>query len=401
MKKIALALVAFLLCISVQAQRIWRADVQQVQESGYYNIEVDSKLVGATDRAFKNLRLYLEDGEELKEMPYVVQAESPVQAMSNFIDFEEVSQSAKDSINTCLFKTADKGLSRAYIQISSVDANIDATIYGGNDGKQWFLIKKSSKVLNIAYGKGEGDLLVVDFPTSNYTYYKVVLNNHATAPLHILRVGNISSHNIFGQFQKVDLMDMQTHTDKEKKRTVISFPNLEHSYAISKVVVQVPEEYKYLRRASLKSKNEPGVVYFNLKSDTDNTIYSNAFKVDSTALLSIENGDNPPLTIGSVEAYTLRRYICAHLKAGAKYRVEVDGRITKPAHYDLEQLSDLLPKDIATVATHNVQFTDIPLDVRKPMLLENPVVMWCIILCIGLFLFTLSASMLKKLKDKK
>ena len=102
-----------------------------------------------------------------------------------------------------------------------------------------------------------------------------------------------------------------------------------------------------------------------------------------------------------MEAFALKRYICAYLEAGATYQLEVDEREQRVAKYDLSHFKDEIPNNIPIVSSYQVQSTTAPVELRKQMFLENPIVMWSIIICVGLFLFIMCAKMLLKMKSEK
>lgn len=401
MKKLIITFVILLGCLLGNAQQIWTADVPSVSQSGYYNIEVSNPLVAIANYNLSNLRVVQHTTGDRQTIPYFVRSVSPIQEVNKFIEHDLVLNYAKDSINTfVIHNNEQKSLQQIYVVITNTDVQIESSIRGSNDQKSWFMVKKDSRVNKFINDGGNESVMAIEFPRGNYKYYEVVLNNHEVSPLNILKVGEIANKNIYGQFDQVSLGKIEL-TTSEHNTTAINFPRLKYPYAINGLKVLIKEDVKYLRKVTLKDSLSHNAVNFQLSSSGDNISYFNTYKLTHQSTITIYNDDNPPLNVIGVEAFALKRYICAYLEAGATYQLEVDEREQRVAKYDLSHFKDEIPNDIPIVSSYQVQSTTATVEVRKQMFLENPIVMWSIIICVGLFLFIMCAKMLLKMKSEK
>lgn len=399
--KYLLPLVSILLPFVGFSQQVkWRAEVSPVESSGYYNIVVDPILIGASNN-LSNLRLYSKQADEEREEAYMVQRVTPIDYRAHLEPYKLVSNSAEDSLNSFILDTrayADKAASLA-ILIEPADAELDVMVRASDDMKKWFLVKRWSRVAKYAYHRegDKGDLIRLDYVLrGNFNYFEIKLNNHQNDPLKVIKVGKFSSTSSFGELQKVDLGIPKKLVDS-LNNTVISFPNLHTSYELNKLVIKSPAKYNYLRQGRVMGKRGT-YTHFELNSKGGNEFYFDTLKVDSISSIQIVNGDNPALEISTIEAYGLKRYICAYLEAGVQYSLVVDSKITRRGNYDLSNFSEEMTLNMPIISTTNRTKEVIEPVKREQLFLEKPIVMWGIIVVVGLMLLYIVFSMVKKLK---
>ena len=398
MKKYILLLITLIFLQNIGAQTVWYADVENVVKSGYYNIEIDQQLMGASKQHLKNLLIMDADSTEV---PYFLRSASPIQEISSFENYTLKENITRDSLNIIVVDNQRKEvLSRFYLTIANADVNITTSLRGSNDLKQWYIVKQQSAVSNYGNRKGNDAVLILDFPKGDYTYYEIVLVNDQHSPLHVKGVGKIEGSNIYGQFSEIATA-RNIAVEEKDKNTIVSFSHLSSSYYISKAEFFISHKSDYLRDVRFEDSTAYSSRKLTLSSKGDNVFFIDDFPLTPAGIVKIYNQNNPPLTVDSVRLYGLRRYACAYLEAGKKYFVKVDGAMRSFPDYDIEHFRNDIDANAPTIKTFNISSVTQPVFEREKLFFEKPVFLWSVIIGIGLLLTFLCAGMLKSMKGRK
>lgn len=401
MKKYIVFLFALLLSVCAFSQKDWKAELSDVPESGYYNIHLAPKLVAGSNSVFSNLRIVNVLNGDSTEVPYFLRPATPIEEVSSFEAYNLRENRVKDSLNIVVVDNIKKEtLERFYLVISKADVQIELSIRGSNDLKQWYIVKQKSAVSNNRNSSQNDAVLIADFPQGNYKYYEVILENNQKSPLEIKQVGKMSSSSIYGQFEEIDL-GKHLQVEGKNNTTFITFPNNNDAYLIGKMEFLLKTQTMYLRNAALTDSLKYGKTYFELSSKGDGTYLFNNYMLQGSTTIEIDNKSNPPLTVDAIRAYALKRYLCAYLEKGKSYIVEIDGEKSDVLNYDICHFANEIPSDLPILETKNVASFNKVLPIREQMFIEKPVVLWSIIFSLGAFLTFICVKMVKRMKDEE
>lgn len=399
-----ISLCLFMLFVSANyAQTIWQSDLQRVDKSGYYNIELNQKVIA------HSLNIDLTDVKVLdknkKEVPYFLRPVSPVREITRFENYTLKENSTKDSLNFIIVDNAkQEDINRFYIVVHRADVSKYAAVRGSNDLKQWYIVKQKTGISNLGYKKDDKeDVLVLDVPQGNYKYYEITIENNQASPLEILKVGKIENSSIYAQFTEIDLGSF-VQKDSTNKKSYVNYPKLSEIYKINKLEFIVNSKANYLRNVSVVDTISGYRTRFALSSKSDNLFFLNNASFGKHTVIEIENNNNPPLTIDSIKVYGLNRYLCAYLEEGQKYYLEIGVLDNVPPKYDIEHFQDDIPVDLPVLKTDGLRAIEIKKEAphsRELSLIEQPVFLWSVIVVIGLFLTFICVKMLKEMKKKK
>lgn len=400
MKRVIPFLLVLLLAISASAQTIWKADLDNIKEDGYYNIEISQTLIGASEYKLKDLRIFDKDSVEV---PYFLRSATPIQEVNNIEEYDLSQSIAKDSLNVIIISNKQKeNLDKVYITINNADVKIQAGVRGSNDAKKWFIVKQSSSVPKHTEDRGNEATLILDFPSGNYPYYEITLTNNQNSPLEVKAVKRLKSSNIYGQFARTPFGD-SIQVVNEGKQTLISFPSLNNSFLINKVEFFVKNRAEYFRTATLRDTVTYQSTSFNLSSRNNNFFYIEDFKLTKDGIITINNFDSQPLSIDSIRLYGLQRYACAYLEKDKQYTLVIDDELKKFPQYDIDHFKEDISLDIPTITTTNISSTKKPPIVvaqRELLLIEKPIFLWSIIIGVGLLLTLISVRMIINIKKR-
>lgn len=390
----------YLVSLCATAQSWYVADIDTIKQSGYYNIQLDKRIIAVSNNAdFLDIRINDTIGNEV---PYFVRAQSPVRAVNEFISYDLESNITKDSINTIVVRNENgENLNRFSIVIESAEVDKYVTIRGSNNFKQWYIVKKRENITYSGFKEGNNEILIVDFPQGNYKYYELTLTNNQSSPLQILKVGKFKNSNIYAQQTEIDLGTF-IRKDSTDKKTYIRFPNLEYNYRLNKLTFYINSKAEYLRKAELNGKDYS--IRFNLSSKGENTVVLNSTAISPDGTIVIDNKGNPPLVIDSIKAYALNRYLCAYLEEGQCYRLIIGNKDIAPSSdYDIRYFQDEIPEDLQIVKTSSFEKIEVAThsNEREKMWIEKPVFLWSIIILVGLFLSAICYKMIREMKKKE
>lgn len=400
MKKIIIVSLLSLFIHDGFSQTIWKADIPVVEKSGYYNIEITQELIGAGLQYLKIL------DEQDVETPYFIRSANPIQEINNFEDYVLKSNIAKDSLNILIVDNQNtENLSRFCLVMQQADAQIYASVRGGNDLKQWYIVKQQTAIVNPRhYSSANTEMLILDIPQGNYRYYEITLQNNQSSPLEIHKVGKIKNSNVYGNFVEIDFGVFTQENNPTDKETLLRFPQMQHPYCINKIEWDIKNKSDYYREAYLlDTVSYRNRVQFSLSSRKNNSLLLDDFLFDSHTLIRIQNQNNPPLLIDSIRVYGLCRYACVYLEAGKKYAVHSNNKDHTDTTYDIEHFRDKIPVDLPILQTTNQEnhiILDKPAPQRELSLIEQPVFMWSVIIIIGILLLFICVRMIKEMKKK-
>ena len=188
--------------------------------------------------------------------------------------------------------------------------------------------------------------------------------------------------------------------DSTDKKTYICFPaSSEYNYKINSLLITADNPPDYIRKGSVKGADRHR---FEISSRKTNRIMFDPFILSCDTIV-IENNDNPPLQIQSVEIYGLARYLCAYLENEQKYVLTVDERNTSVPRYDIGYFRNDIPQNIPVVKTSALTKSVFLQDdsARNPMWIEKPLFLWGIITGIGLLLVLLCYKLITDMKKRK
>ena len=316
----------------------YKADVQKIDTSGIYKIELSSDLCAKSVASLHDLRLF--DSHE-KEIAYALSSDLSIDVPSGFIAFPEIKSSANtDTVTVYISENKNKlNINRLWVKLRNTDANRTIDISGSDNLQTWFAIKE-----NIQMAVAD-DVNIPDyeqsltFPTSNYRYFKIKVNGKNKNPIDILQSGIYVVNSYKPEFSVLPTVQFNAK-DTNKKTSV--FIHLNQPYQINKLHLDISAPKFYNRRVVVYDVgNKQG-------SEICDTVLSSSGSQDillsakSTEIrIDIFNNDDNPLTITHIQAYQLKQYIITYLQGSYSYYILTGDSSAKPANYDLSFLRGL------------------------------------------------------------
>ncbi|MBS1566029.1 MAG: hypothetical protein JST39_16695 [Bacteroidetes bacterium] len=338
--KLLLSALCLLLFHPGTAQKgfLYRAALDTVAQPGFYEIVLRPALAAQLQPGMQDIRIADANG---RQVPYILKADIPSFSESRFREFPILSsrKEADKQTHVIIANNSGAALSELLLIIKNTDASRNVTLSGSDDSTHWYVIRENIALSHFFTTEGDHFVQALDFPLSNYRFFKVILNGKDLLPVNIVRAGVYEQSFINGRYLPLSRPRLLQKDSGDKYSYV--FLRFDAAYFIDRLALQVsgPKFYKrtmWIYTGSIGAVQEVGS--YIIQTDTP-AVFNAGVKTDHL-LLKIENDDNPPLHVDSVEAFQLNRYLYAWLEKGRGYSLLFgDSSATTPV-YDLQYFKD-------------------------------------------------------------
>ena len=393
----------------------YKTALPEMDRDDFYAIDLPYSVLGKSQADFADIRIL--DNETQQEIAFAIKENFAKNVKSEFIPFP-ISVEKQGKSTNVIIETDSVNTSYFRLKIKNADVNKTATLQGSNDRQNWYGVKDKFLLTN-NYDRNKPETIIdIDFPMSDYQYYKLTLNDSLSAPLNILAVGldflTMTSLSREIQFLQLPIAG-QTITTKDKNTEIglvfddkflVSKLELYISnppYFSRQVQVFLPAQQKIMRNRKRKTEYVYARDFFTtIISSQEN---ERVFTIDynhrtDTLLLSINNGDDQALTIDSIKAFTKSVYLVAFLQKGKSYSLVYGDSLAVLPCYDLTFADNLPEKMIHIMPLKTVEKTGNPAEKQSSSAFLNFMKtygLWAIILLmIGQILYMVWRIMKQK-----
>jgi hypothetical protein len=328
-----------------------------VDSSGFYKIQITPQINSKLKTGFADLRLF--DNEQ-KEVPYLLRDDTPVSQSSSFQEYEIFDRKyLKDSITQIIIKNKAGGqINNISLVIRNADVQKEMELTGSFDGKQWFVVKESEIFSSSTNDKDIAEIKLINFPLTNYTFYRIELNDRYSAPVDIIKAGYYETTTVEGLY--TELKPIRIISDSAKQNATWVHLLFEYAVNVDEIEFEISQPAYYLRPVDLfystgSLKNEmklyPGKLTLNSKSSL--RFHMGGIRVKEV-WLKIFNADNPPLRIAEVRCFQLNHYSIANLEKGKQYELRFGDSLLDSPDYDIKYFQSVIPSNLRVVLPGNI-----------------------------------------------
>lgn len=401
-------LVLFLLLVQVSAGQSFRhtATVAPVPENNFYKVLLPPGITNYLNRQLSDIRLYDANNQEV---PYLLQKEKPVQIKKLFKPYEIISHIRRENAGTTLIlrNPARTKINNLSLIIKNTNVRKPASLSGSNDAQNWYGIENHYLLHSLYNRSATTEVKMLDFPLSDYEYYKLDIVDSTSAPLHILSAGYYDTYQENGKYAALSTLVFKQTDSSAVKRTYLKF-TAPVPVLLDKIDLEITSPALFQREATLiepqiyrrkRGKSytiEEPIGQFLLKSDQKNSLQLSGLPLKEFYLI-IDNEDNPPLQVKAVTGYQLNRYLIASLQKEMVYQVRFGNeKVTAPA-YDLSYFKEKIPADITVLMPQDIKITATKTTGKtRAGLFTNKNIIWAAILVVIAFLGYMSYQMLNE-----
>lgn len=388
----------------------YASSVDSVSQTGYNRIELSPELLGKLNAYKGDIRLYHSSGEEV---PYVLQREKPVATVTLFHEYEILKNRSKpNGVSYLIFSNPQKKkIDNVSFIVQNTSVSKSARLSGSNDKKNWFIIKDNYLLHSMYSRKTTTELKILNFPLSDYAYFKLEVNDSNSLPIQFQKVGFYDYQSIQGQISSTELSVITKKDSNSTSYVHLQFP--ERTF-VEDIRFTITGAEFYQRNARLKvkkrrrTKRKKMVTYyetianFQFNSNSENIVHLRGLNIHDV-YLEIDNGDDQALKIELAQATMFKQYLVANLESGSKYTLQFSDKKAHSPNYDLAHFTGNIPKEIPVIQTGQI----ISLQTENKRLTEldglfgNKYMVWLVIGIVGIGLALVSFKMIKELGQRE
>lgn len=393
MRKFVGALIGgWLIGIAAHAQEFKAvATLPAVPNDGFYRVQLSPAVTPYLNNTFSNARVHDPQG---REVPYVFQEEQPRYSHQQFREYTivEKTQEPKCCTSLILSNPDRRPINNISLQIRNADVSKEAILSGSDDRTNWFVIRDRFTLTALDNANGTAEVKAVNFPLSDYAYYRLQIADSTSGPLNILKAGYYDVLTYTGAYAEVPVQQMLVTDTTAKKQTYIRLV-FDTLHVVDKVMLTMTNAPYFLRQATVYARQTRAtkkgdidyyqpVTHFEVSSKQASEVYLEAVKT-SELMIAVDNGNNPPLTVATAKASQLNRYLIAWLKKGETYTMKFGPDDLAMPGYDLAYFRDSIPDNPGLMAVGPITSLRKPVvEDATPTIFTNRNIVWVAIVAI-------------------
>lgn len=307
------------------------------------------------------------------------------------------------------FETADASIiNEIVLDIEQENFDWRSQLEGSQDQQEWFTLLNNYRVLSISNAITDYRFTTLRFPDAKYRYYRLLVNSNERPKLRSAKTGR--QYQTAGRVKKYLIAKTQLRQDKQQKQTIINL-QLGMPVPVCKLKIFVNDTVDYYRPVTLQYaadsfKTAEGWSYkfqslgtSTLTSLEPNQVNSNSTVTDKLQLV-IDNYDNQPLKIDSLEVSGYEQDLIVRFAEPANYWLVYGNNKALPPDYDISRFTDKIPAAITSLQLG----PEVLIEKEKPVvpkpLFQNKAWLWALMLLIIVTIGGFSVSMMKKAGSK-
>jgi len=362
---LALACLA-LVCHPVKAQQQnsfrYKADIVKtdsgkafnIDSSGVYRIWLDPRFIAkSVHDDFSDIRL-MDDGGSF--VAYSLTDGASDEKTQTFVPLSEIKQNKVS--DTATVYIADAGIrgviSQLWLTFKNTEVERLANLSGSDDLQHWYAIKEGIILQGSTDNNKPEYEQVLNFPVSNYRYYRIQVNNKKGDPIKIIKSGVYTSLSYAPYADKVKPAGVVVKNEQSRTSYFITFDDYFDLLDIQPTVLSV-KPYNRVVIVYDISKNVERKIYEGRISSFSPPDFIRCPAKTNRVRIDILNGDDSPLVFKDIVAWARRQYAVAFLEKGHKYSLLTGDSTAKAMSYDLAFLHSK-PVDESQVIKHSAVY---------------------------------------------
>ncbi len=379
--------------------------LDSISTSGFYNIALTPELNAHLKTDYSDVRIVNDAG---RWVPHILHFPANT---DNFLTQNKnlkfiIAENNKTNTILVIESGKDK-ISNLGLVISNTAAERFCTLSGSSDSKNWFVINDSILVNPVPDDATTKNIFRIDFPTSNYNFFKIVIKNNNKDPFDIKNVIQ-NSGVIIKNSNK--LIPNPAAVIVQKDSGKISYLKImqQQRYHFDNISIKISGIKYFYRKIDLyipfagnHSFANPGQLLQSFTISNNSTLQ---FKVpisnDKVFYLLINNEDNLPLSVTEVATANSHHYITAYLEKGSNYKLILDNAVAVVPNYDLTNLNKTIPDSAALLTAGKI----IPFKQNEAIatpVKNNKWMLWAALIAALFILLLFTQKMIKEVDKRK
>ena len=300
-------------------------------------IEIPLPMYEKLNQNFSDIRIYQLLGKDSLEVPYLLsktQFASLENETTEYIGFKILNQTkTADGYYFTLESPITADIEEIDLHFSNQNFDWKITLEGSHDQKQWFSILENYRILSIQNSKTDYNFQLLAFEKTNYKFYRIFIPGKETPILQRASMQEKFTPKI--EFNKLLINNIKQTNSTKDKNSVITF-SLPHKIPVYSLILDVEKNDAFSRPIEIKYltdsiKTEKGWVKNYETFYYGKIIYYGAKDFQ----IIIENQDNAPITVKSVNAVSPKYFIYFKPKNEENYFLFYGDENSSLPEYDL------------------------------------------------------------------
>ncbi len=374
-------------------------------EKEWHAVIIPSEMFSHVKQNLSDVRIYgISEENDTIEAPYILKIKGPSIEQTAVV-FRLINESKANNGYYYTFEIPNR-LSINTIKLEFERTNFDWSLHleGSQDQKEWFTIKDDYRILSIKNEQTDYKFTTLTFPDSKFVYYRIRVKSKDNPKLKKATIKQIKKNE--GSSIDYHITSFKTEENSTKKQT-ISHLTLAHPVPLNQLKFNIATTQDYYRNMSIEYlvdsiKTEKGYKYNyrRLGSGTLNSIDDNSFNLNGKMVQNIkviiENNDNEPLKITSIEAKGNTHQLTARFSTPATYYLTYSNAKANTPKYDITRFQEKIPITLTPLNIGNQVSISRENTVKKSPLFENEKWLWAImiliVLVLGLFTYKMFSA---------
>jgi hypothetical protein len=379
--------------------------LDSVKESGFYNIALTPAVNAHLKKDYSDVRIVNNVGRWVPHIFHHPSAEKTNHAAIMDLKFT-ITENTK--VNTVLvIQSLQNVISNIGLVINNTAAERFCALSGSNDSKNWFVINDSILVNPIPDEATTKKIFRINFPTSNYRFFKIIIKNNNKDPFDIKNVIQESSAIINNENK---LIPNPATVILQKDSGKISYLKItqQQPYHFDNISIKISGVKYFYRKVDVyipfadnHSFANPGQLLQTFTISNNSTLQ---FKIPISNAkffyLLINNEDNLPLTVSEVNTTNSYHYITAYLEKGDSYKLILDNPVAVTPNYDLTNLNKTIPDSAAFLTAGKVMAFK-QNEITAAPAKNNKWLLWAALIAALFILLLFTQKMIKEVNKRK
>jgi hypothetical protein len=383
------------------------APLDSIKTSGFYNIVLSPEINAHLKTDYSDVRIVNAAGKWLPHALHVPAYEITTEVVKWDLKY---SLKENNKVNTVVNVNAQNlQLNNIELSIRNTAAERYCSLSGSDDESNWFVINDSILVNPIPTETKTLNTFRIDFPLSNYKYYKLVIINSNKDPIDVNGITSsaVQNETFYGQSKLIENPQAIIIQKDSNKISYIKVTQ-QHPYHFDGINLKISGVKYYVRKIEVFAPTDAKNSFSNLGRLVETFTISNnsnlSFRLpiinDSVFYLLIHNEDNLPLKVNEVITTINEHFIKAYLETGDSYRLIMDNEIAIQPNYDITKLNILI-RDTTTFIRPNyiVAFPQQEIKQKKKEK-NNKWIIWIALIAGLLLLLLLTKKMITEVNKK-
>lgn len=325
-------------------------------EDQWYKIVLPNEIFSKTSQNLTDIRVFgLTANNDTIEAPYLLRSTIKEELASKDVAFKilNISENAKGYYFTLEIPT-EEPINQIKLDFAQENFDWKITLEGSQDQKEWFQIVENYRILSIKNDQTDFQFTKVAFPSTKYRFFRLLIDSKDKPEL---RTASITKNEITdGEYRRYRVRKTNVKENRKTKQTEIDV-ELQLPVPLTHINMDILDTIDYYRPVIIKYLTDSintqqgwKYNYRTLKSGTLNSIEKNGFQFSSTTAqklkIFIDNYDNRPLEIGTIEVKGPIHEVIARFSDKATYFLTYGNKSANKPKYDIERFAGKIPKSL-------------------------------------------------------